>query len=102
MISSFRIAPFKLFVLISGVKYLALCGVGVTAESWIEGDNVGFDCEIVLTTTKKEIAIHAPTLVVRVTNYPIFCLSLVIEAPADESDRVVLILPREATVFHGF
>ena len=83
------------------MDYFAFAGVAVAAEDRIKGNNIGLNGEVVLTTTKKEIAIHAPILVIRVPHDPVFSLRLVVKAPPDEHDRVVLVLPGEAAGLHG-
>ena len=81
---------------------IALAGVAVAAERGLECNDIGLHREVVLTTAKQEVAVHAPVFVVGVAHDPVFLLSLVIEAPSDKQDGVVLVLPCEATALHSF
>ena len=75
--------------------------VALAAKCWLEGNDVGLDCEIVLSAAEQEVAVHAPVLVVRVAHDPVFLLRLVVVAPSDKHDRVILVLPGQATALHG-
>jgi len=80
----------------------ALVGIAIAAESWLEWNNISLNCEVILSSPKQEVSIHTPILIVWVSHDPVFCVCFVVKAPADQCHRVVLVLPRETTVFHCF
>ena len=51
--------------------------------------------KVILSSSKEEIATHAPVRAIRVSNNPVL-LSLFVNAPADDDNRVVQILPGNA------
>ena len=58
----------------------------------------GLDSEIVFSTANKEVAIHAPSLSVRVSYDPIFGTGLVVNSPADNYYRMIEIHPCDSIV----
>lgn len=83
------------------MNYVAFVEVAVGAEGWLKAHNIGLDSEIVLTAAEEEVAVHAPSFVVGVADDPVLRLTLIVKAPSNEHDRVILVLPREASILHS-
>jgi len=76
----------RLVLFNSEMYHITLTRIGIVTECWIKRNNVGLNGKVILTTTEKEITIHAPAFIVRVTNNPVFCLGLVVKAPSNKHD----------------